>query len=61
MNLRLVFSCVINFPVTSVQLSRSVVTDSLRPYGLLATLWTAARQAFPVHHQLPEFIQTHVH
>ena len=29
---------------------------------LSVTLWTAARQAsFPVHHQLPEFTQTHVH
>ena len=25
------------------------------------TPWTAARQALPVHHQLPEFTQTHVH
>ena len=35
----------------SVQLSHSVVSD-------FATLWTAAH---PVHHQLPEFTQTHVH
>ena len=28
---------------------------------LLATPWTAACQAFPVHHQLPELAQTHVH
>ena len=28
---------------------------------LFATPWTAAPQAFPVHHQLPEPTQTHVH
>ena len=28
---------------------------------LLMTPWTAAWQDFPVHHQLPEFTQTHVH
>ena len=28
---------------------------------LFVTPWTAARQAFPVHHQLPEPTQTHVH
>ena len=29
---------------------------------LVATPWTAAHQAsLPVHHQLPEFAQTHVH
>ena len=36
----------------SVQFSCSVLSDSLNP-------WTAACQA--VHHQLPEFAQTHVH
>ena len=34
---------------SSVQLSGSVVSDS-------ATPWIAARQASPVHHQLPEFL-----
>ena len=28
---------------------------------LFATAWTAARQAFLVQHQLPEFTQTHIH
>ena len=28
---------------------------------LFATPWTAARQGLPVHHQLPESTQTHVH
>ena len=28
---------------------------------LFATSWTAARSGLPVHHQLPEFTQTHVH
>ena len=35
--------------LSSVQFSRSVVSDSLRLHG------------FPVHHQLPEPAQTHVH
>ena len=28
---------------------------------LSATPWTCSTPGFPVHHQLPEFIQTHVH
>ena len=39
---------------TSVQFNRSVVSDS-------ETLWTAACQALPVHHQLLELTQTHVY
>ena len=35
--------------------SHSFVSDSLRPNGL------AAPQASPVHHQLLELAQTHVH
>ena len=35
--------------------------QSLSPVWLFATPWIAARQASPVHHQLPEFTQTHVH
>ena len=38
----------------SVQFSRSVVSDSLRPRD-------CSTPGFPVHHQLPEFNQTHVH
>ena len=33
----------------------------LRRVQLFATPWTVAHQAFPVHHQLPEFTQTHGH
>ena len=36
------------------QFSRSVMMDSLRSHGL-------QRARLPVHHQLPEFTQTHVH
>ena len=39
---------------SSVQFSRSVVSDSLRPHELQHT-------RPPVHQQLPEFTQTHVH
>ena len=38
----------------SVQFSCSVMPDSLQPHGLQHT-------RFPVHHQLPELIQTQVH
>ena len=38
----------------SVQFSRSVVSDSLQPHE-------SQHAITPVHHQLPEFIQTHVH
>ena len=37
----------------SVQSSLSVVSDALKPHGL----WPD----FPVHHQLMELAQTHVH
>ena len=39
---------------TGVQLSRSGVSDSLRPRGL-------QQARLPVHHQLLEFTKTHVH
>ena len=42
------------FFLSSVQFSRSVVSDSLQPHE-------SRTPAFPVHHQLPEFTQTHVH
>ena len=38
----------------SVQFSRSVVSDSLRPHD-------HSTPGLPVHHQLPEFTQTNVH
>ena len=38
----------------SVQFSRSVVSDSLRPHE-------SQHARPPVHHQLPEFTQTHIH
>ena len=37
------------------------VVQSLSHVWLFATSWTAARQAFPVLHCVPEFAQTHVH
>ena len=40
--------------ISSVQFSCSVVSDSLRSHGL-------QMPGFPVHHQLPELIQTHVY
>ena len=40
--------------ISSVQFSCSLVSDSLWPHGLQHT-------GFPVHHQLPELAQTHLH
>ena len=40
--------------MVSVQFSRSVVSDSLRPHGL-------SIPGFTVHHQLPELAETHVY
>ena len=40
--------------VPSVQFSRSVVSDSFQAHG-------CSTPGSPVHHQLPEFAQTHVH
>ena len=42
------------FALSSVQFSRSVVSDSLWPMN-------CSTPGLPVHHQLPEFTQTHVH
>ena len=44
----------ITFQFSSVQLSHSVMSDSLRPHEL-------QHAGLPVHHQLLEFTQTHVH
>ena len=41
-------------PITSVQFSHSVMSDSLQPMN-------CSTPGLPVHHQLPEFTQTHVH
>ena len=40
--------------LSSVQFSRSVVSDSLRPMN-------RSTPGLPVHHQPPEFTQTHIH
>ena len=40
--------------LNSVQFSHSVVSDSLRPQN-------CSTPGLPVHHQLPEFTQTHAH
>ena len=37
-----------------VQFSLSVMPDSLQPYGL-------QHARLPIHHQLPELVQTHIH
>ena len=48
------FTCASDPWFSSVQFSRSVVSDSLRPHD-------RSTPGLPVHHQLPEFAQTHVH
>ena len=40
--------------ISSVQFSRSVMSDSFDPMN-------RSMPCLPVHHQLPEFTQTHVH
>ena len=42
-------------PAMEVQFSHSVMSDSLGLQGLYST------PGLPVHHQLPEFTQTHAH
>ena len=44
----------IYFSLGSIQLSCSAVSNSLRPHESL-------QPGLPLHHQLPEFMQTHVH
>ena len=49
------YSCIVQYTlIRSDQISRSVVSDSLRPHE-------PCTPGLPVHHQLPEFTQTHVH
>ena len=43
-----------NIQFSSVQFSHSVVSNSMRPMN-------HSTPGLPVHHQLPEFTQTHVH
>ena len=45
---------IINLNYFTVQFSRSVMSDPLLLHGL-------QNARFPVHHQLPELTQTHVH
>ena len=52
---QLIFFCtLLLLPFSSVQFSHSVMSDSLRPHGLQHT-------RLPVHPQLLELAQTHVH
>ena len=44
-----------SFIICSVQFSRSVVSNSLQPHG------PHSAPGLPVHHQLPEFTQSHGH
>ena len=46
------------YQFSSVQLSRSVVSDSLQPHG---PQHARLHPSPTVHHQLPQLIQTHVH
>ena len=44
----------LRYQIRSDQISRSVVSDSLRPHE-------SQPPGLPAHHQLPEFTETHVH
>ena len=46
------------FSIPTLQLSSVQLLSRVR---LFVTPWIAARPGLPVHHQLPEFTQTHVH
>ena len=48
--------------MTSVQFSRSVMSNSLWPHeGVAKSRKEGGTPGLDVHHQLPEFTQTHVH
>ena len=53
MSVSLCYSFKFLYHFSSVEFSRSVMSDSLSPHRL--------QHARPVHHKLPEFTQTHVH
>ena len=44
------------YHIRSDQISRSVVSDSLRPHE-----WIGSTPGLPINHQLPEFTETHIH
>ena len=48
-------------PLSSCAFVYYTSVQSLSHVRLFVTPWTAAMQGFPVHHQLREFTQTHVH
>ena len=50
-----------NSSINSVQFSRSVVSDSLNHMNHSLDPMNDSTPGLPVHHQLPEFTQTHVH
>ena len=47
--------------VRSIVLPQFSSVQSLSRSQLFATPWNCSTPGFPVHHQLPEFAQTHVH
>ena len=51
---RAIWEALFGFQFSPVQFSRSVMSDSLQPHE-------SQHARLPVHHQLPEFTQTHVH
>ena len=51
---KVLFICVGYIQFSTVQFSHSVVSDCLRPHE-------PQYAGLPVHHQFPEFTQTHVH
>ena len=44
-----------------LQMAFNQSVQSFSHVRLFVTLWTAHTPDFPVHHQLPELAQTHVH
>ena len=48
------FYSLLHWTISSLQFSRSVMSDSLDPMN-------HSTPGLPVHHQLPEFTQTHIH
>ena len=50
----IIFGSPLEYHISSVQFSRSVMSDFCDPME-------GSKPGLPVHHQLPEFTQTHVH
>ena len=55
------FACIIPFPMLTLISDKSCCSSITKSYPTLCDPMDCSMPGFPVHHQLPELTQTHVH